>query len=124
MLEYILLGQAMQGNYTAMADAASAKSTANNAAGATERLEMRVATLELTLETLMRLMLKSGRVTEQEFLELLQVIDAEDGKVDGRRDLFKMRRECPQCHRFSSGDRPHCMWCGANLQSVKPARAE
>jgi hypothetical protein len=112
----------MQGNTNAAADAASAKATANSATGAVERLEMRVATLELTLETLLRLTLQSGRVTELEFLKLLQEIDAEDGRVDGRRDLLKMRRECPGCHRASPGDRPTCMWCGQNLQAIKPAR--
>ena len=122
MLEYILLANAMHGSVTASADAASAKSTANNAASATERLEMRVAALELTLETLLRHTLQSGHITEPEFLKLLQTVDAEDGVVDGRRDLFKLRRECPNCHRASSGDRTRCMWCGTNLQAVKPAQ--
>lgn len=124
MLEYILLANSMYSSTSASADAASAKAAAISAEGTAERLEMRVAALELTVETLLRFTLQNGHVTEQEFLQLLQAVDAEDGKIDGRRDLFKFRKSCPQCHRASSGDRTNCMWCGANLQSVKPLKAE
>jgi hypothetical protein len=123
MLEYILLAHAVQGNATAAADAASAKATASSARSDVERLEMRVSTLELTVETLLRYITESGKISEQEFLALLQKIDAEDGRVDGRRDLLKMRRECPNCHRASAGDRPTCMWCGYNLQAIRPKQA-
>ncbi|MGI8907917.1 MAG: hypothetical protein ACR2IE_15660 [Candidatus Sumerlaeaceae bacterium] len=124
MIEYILLAHTMHQNTMASADAASAKATATSAAGAAERLEMRLGALELTVETLLRMLIDSGRFTEQEFLKLLATVDAEDGRVDGRRDMFRLRRQCPKCDRFSGGDRTRCMWCGENMQGVKPAQVE
>lgn len=120
MIEYIFLAKAMRDNSTASSDAASAKSTANTAVGAAERLELRLATLELTVETLLRKLLQTGQFSEPEFMKLLQEIDAEDGLVDGKRDMNRLRRECPKCRRNSNGASSKCMWCGESLQKVKP----
>lgn len=120
MLEYILLAK-FPGATQADADAASAKATAYASANPQERLEMRVATLELAVETLLRMVMESSKITERQFMQLLQQIDGEDGVIDGRRDLNRLRRECPKCHRNSSASSASCMWCGESLESVEPA---
>jgi hypothetical protein len=120
MLEYILLGTALHGNTTAMSDAATAKTHALNASGTADRLELRLAALELTVETLMRMLLESDTFSEQGFFKRLQQVDAEDGVVDGRRDVMRMRRECPKCHKISSATNARCMWCSEPIHYVKP----
>lgn len=121
MLEYVLLSQ-MAYTQTA-ADAASAKGTARSAAHEVVRLEQRLAAAELMVETLARAVVRAGVLTEDELFALARTVDLEDGILDGRRDMNKLRKICPSCHRANPTERPRCMWCGHGIVEVKPERA-
>jgi hypothetical protein len=120
MLEYFMMASAQASARSASVDASLARSSARTASVEVERLSRRVEALELAVETIMRMMLENGRIDEKEFLALAKKIDSEDGAVDGRRSLSRMRRYCQNCSRNSPADRNQCMWCGADLSHVKP----
>ncbi len=79
------------------------------------RLRLQIGALELAVETLTRLAVKSGQIDEAGFYALVQKIDAEDGVVDGQRDLGRMRKICPNCSRACPSDRLICKWCSADI---------
>ncbi len=81
----------------------------------TARLKLRIGALELAVETLTRLILQSGQISEGEFYALVQKIDAEDGVLDGQRDLGRMRKVCSNCSRACSPEKQSCIWCGADI---------
>ncbi len=118
MLEYFYLSQGAIAA-SASSSAASARASAQSASHGVDRLEQRQAAMELAMETLIRAVIRKGLMTEEEFFKLAREIDAEDGVVDGRRDLNKLRKMCPQCRKASPSERPRCMWCGTDLFTVK-----
>ena len=81
--------------------------------------ERRLGAMELAIETMIRLGVKSGAYSEQEFFDLARQIDNEDGVTDGRRDLLRMRKICPTCKRPNSAEKANCMWCTTSLIGVE-----
>lgn len=120
MLEYLLYARAMGRSQQAGTDALTARHAANTAMTQADELEQRLGVLELALETLTRLGVEAGTFTEEEFLAKAQEVDAEDGSLDGRRDLKKMRKQCSSCNKPNTGTRLRCMWCGTSLIDAKP----
>ncbi len=80
----------------------------------------RLGAIELAVETLIRLGVDQSKFSEEEFLAKAREIDAEDGIIDGRRDLTRMRKICDKCGKPSSGTKANCMWCTADLTHTKP----
>ena len=119
MLEELFLYRIVTrcGDPTTASEGAEARSRAP--ADSVEQLTRRIGALELALEALLRLLLKEGKLREDEFLKLVQQVDAEDGTIDGRRDASKLRKRCPGCGKYSSATRLRCMWCNEDLGSVK-----
>lgn len=122
MLEYFLLSRAYNSATNVSADAASARATAQAASHSVDRLEQRLGAMELAVETLLRGLIQSGKLSEEEFFQLARQIDMEDGVMDGRRDMNKLRKVCPQCSKASPADRHRCMWCGTDVLAVKAER--
>lgn len=122
MLEYFFLARSLSSSATAAADAASAKASAQSAAHSVTRLEQRLAAAELMVETLARALVQSGAMSEEQLFRLAREVDMEDGILDGRRDLNKLRKFCPACQRASPPERPRCIWCGHNVMEIRPVR--
>lgn len=125
MLEWMIMGVAEAALDARDINTGSGRAhrAALESADGVARLEQRLAAMELAMETVCRVLVKSNRITEEEFFRLAREIDAEDGILDGRRDLNKLRKVCPQCSRPNAADRGVCMWCGSNLAAVPAVKA-
>jgi hypothetical protein len=119
MLEDLFLYRVAARSEQVAAAGDRAELRSRQSADSIEQLTKRVGALELALETLLRMMVEKGKIGEEEFLQHVQKVDAEDGYIDGRRDTSKMRKLCPACRKYSSADRPRCMWCNGDLVPVK-----
>lgn len=117
IINHLMLGLAARG---AEEQAANPEQAAMHANADMNRQYSREAATELAVETMIRLCIEKGLFTEEEFVAAARNIDMEDGVMDGRRDLNKMRRICPNCQKPNSADRPACMWCGAKIVDVEP----
>ena len=74
----------------------------------------RIDSLELAFAGLWRLMKERYGVTDQELIEAIQQVDAEDGQVDGKRKIG--RAQCAECGRDAlTRNGKRCSWCGALL---------
>ena len=119
MLEYLYYVNAGP-DVPARTDATGPLANVNASAGQTDLTAQRLGALELAVETLARLGIEKGMFTEEEFLKVAQQIDAEDGIMDGRRDLTKMKKICSTCGKPNTATKVLCMWCGADLVAVQP----
>lgn len=117
MINHLMLGLAARG---AEERADNPNQAARQANADMDRQHSRDAATELAVETMIRLCIEKGLFTEEEFVTTARNIDMEDGVMDGRRDLNKMRRICSNCQKPNSADRPACMWCGASIVDVEP----
>ncbi len=117
MLDYLMIGLAAAAAREQNSDPSLAAIQGN---ADPDRQQSRAAVMELALEAMVRLCIDKGIFTEEEFIQAARKIDMEDGVMDGRRDMNKMRRMCPSCHKPNSTDRPACMWCGASIVEVLP----
>ncbi len=120
MLEYLAIARSANAAFSAQSDASHARTSASNALSRTEEVEYRVGAIELAIETLVRLGVDNKLFTEQQFLAMARQVDAEDGAVDGRRDLNKLRKLCQKCGKPNGGNKTSCMWCGHSLAATKP----
>lgn len=100
--------------------AVAAAASPAGGASAADALAQRMGALELAVETTIRLLVQQGAFTEEQFLTLARSIDAEDGVMDGRRDLTRMKKFCGQCGKPNAANRSVCMWCGASVVDEKP----
>lgn len=123
MLEYLGWNN-LYGASIANVSALSADSRSRETRDDVQRLEKRLGMIELGIETLIRLGVQKGHFSEQEFIEMARKVDAEDGVLDGRRDLHKLRRQCPKCSKISPADNNTCYWCGTDISGMRPALIE
>jgi hypothetical protein len=114
MLEFLLLSEMKDANE----NASEARAIARSASGDVNRVNSKLAALELGVETMLRLLIEKGIFSEAEFCQMAHKVDIEDGVLDGRRDLNRMRKMCTQCHKANPAERGACMWCGNTLQHV------
>jgi len=118
MIDELLLG--LHGDGPAPLGASGGAAAAGRAiASDVERQQTRVGAVELAVEALFRLGVEEGFFTEQEFIAMARKIDLEDGVIDGRRDINKLRRLCPNCQKANAADRVACMWCGGDLSQAQ-----
>ena len=80
-----------------------------------EILENQLGRQNLLIQTLLVLLLEKGLFEEEEFLELLDEIDALDGKKDGAFTPKSTPKKCRSCGKTNSSRKRKCMWCGADL---------
>ena len=68
--------------------------------------------------TILRLLVKKGLFTEDEFKDELIDIDGEDGSLDGKMAKKKHGNlPCPKCKRLIPLNRDICMYCGYIIRS-------
>lgn len=78
-------------------------------------LEMRVDALELACAGLWRLLREHHGYTDEQLVDWIEHVDAEDGKSDGRRTV--RADPCPQCNRPAlARAKGKCLWCGAEVK--------
>lgn len=126
MIEYLLYLSARNAAHGARNMANEAQSAASRAQGiatgavsAADSLAQRIGAIELAVETLTRIGIKQAIFTEEEFLALAREIDAEDGVLDGKRDVARMRKICETCGKPNAGTRSLCMWCGGDISCTE-----
>ena len=73
-------------------------------------LELRLNRALLTVEALWSLLAEKTDLTEKDLHARIAEIDAEDGRVNGRKKPVSI--ECEACGRVISPNRPTCMYCG------------
>ncbi len=78
-------------------------------------LQAQVESLSLQVQTLSRLLVEKGLVTEKELNEWLRYIDGLDGRVDGKLREKKTPKSCHQCQRINPSKAVKCQYCGAEL---------
>ena len=78
------------------------------------QLEEDLASLALFNQTLLRMVIEKEVCEAQEFINLLKMIDLEDGVADGKitpqRELDNP--DCPECARRLPKGKNRCMYCG------------
>lgn len=119
MLEYLWYLHARNTANEAQSEASRAQGVASSAANMADTLAQRLGAIELAVETLTRLGIQQAVFTEEEFLALARIIDAEDGILDGKRDVTRMRKICEKCGKPNAGVRSLCMWCGEDITHAK-----
>lgn len=82
-----------------------------------QELEARVARQNLIIQTLCRILMEKGVVTDQEWNEWLTYMDGLDGRVDGKLTEPRGPRQCEKCMRMSSPKATACQYCGADFQT-------
>ncbi len=78
-----------------------------------EEISSDISRMALFNRTILRLLIKKGIFTEDEFKDVLIDIDEEDGSLDGK--ITKKKRDsspCPKCKKQISLNRDTCMYCG------------
>ena len=84
-----------------------------------DELNVRVGKLALGLESLLRLLMDKGVITDLDLRRMEQKVDLEDGQADGEYHpgLSPVPSHCPQCEaRIPSGKRL-CQLCGHRFPS-------
>ena len=62
-------------------------------------------------EALWRILKETHGLEDQEIIRQIAVIDAEDGKIDGKK-APRPPEPCPKCGRTLVKQRPQCLYCG------------
>lgn len=107
-----------------MAYAQRAERSAEAARENVAALKSRVVFLEhelerhaLLLKTLVIVCEQSGAFSRKQFVDLRDLIDGQDGKVDGKLARKKGIRQCEKCRRANNMRARSCMWCGHAIKS-------
>jgi hypothetical protein len=80
-----------------------------------QRLEARCDRLSLLCEALWTMVRDYGGFKEEELLERINLIDLEDGKLDGKKKTAGPRN-CPKCSKAVSPRFHKCMFCSTPIQ--------
>jgi hypothetical protein len=97
----------------AKADAASARSQAENLALRVTSLEKRADRMALVCQALWEILRERTNLTNDDVYARMQEIDQRDGVADGR--IHHAVSDCPNCHRPRSRKHANCLYCGAVL---------
>ncbi len=101
----------------AKSKASDAKSSSTRAQQEVNALNWKVEKLYMITEALWRT-LKESQGLEDSFLEnLVEEIDAEDGKLDGK-VAKSSPLECPGCGRAMSAKLKKCIYCGSTAKGA------
>src|SRR3954471_20847997 len=90
--------------------ASESHSLAKDASERIQELERRVDRLTLVCAALWEMLRDSGKLTEEDLAAQVAIIDARDGKVDGRMGSHVI--VCPGCKKPMMRSQPRCIYCG------------
>lgn len=83
-----------------------------------QQLRAEVERLYFITEALWRILKEKNGLDDNEIVKQIALIDAEDGKMDGRKAKTPPQ-PCPKCGRILAKQRTKCMFCG-ELVAVNP----
>jgi ribosomal protein S27AE len=98
------------GAASAARDAAGARSTAARAQTEVTYLEQKVERLTLICMALWSLLQDKTKLTEQDLLDRVKLLDEIDGVSDGQITTGVMK--CPKCNRTLTARHRKCLYCG------------
>lgn len=87
----------------------------SNSVTRVDALEQQNARLNLLVQTLARLLVAKGVVSEQELDEWMRFVDGMDGKEDGVLKHANSPRACPGCGRMNPVKAYRCLYCDVEL---------
>ncbi len=93
----------------------SSSESSSGRSGQIAELEHRIAQLNLQVQTLARLLVAKGTVTEQELNEWMDFVDEMDGRRDGKLDRTPGPKNCPGCGRMNPTKAVRCLYCDGEL---------
>jgi hypothetical protein len=93
-----------------MASRAAAKVRTQN-----ESIQCDVEKLFMITQALWTLLQDQHGYSDEDLIQRVQEIDLQDGKLDGKVAKSKIRPDCPECGRKLMGNRPVCLYCGAEV---------
>jgi hypothetical protein len=96
---------------------APASSTTQNLRQSSTIMELQ-ASLErqnLMVQTLARLLIAKGIVSEEELDQWMAYVDGLDGAVDGKLRKGRVPRACPDCNRMNPPNAVKCQYCSTDL---------
>jgi hypothetical protein len=96
-------------------DAQYAKNHAQEAGDDVVSLRNEIERLLLITEGLWHFIKTEHGYSDQQLMEKINDIDLLDGKLDGRKAAAATLTTCPACKRRVTVRRPHCLYCGADL---------
>ena len=99
------------GSAAAAGDAARARSAAGSAKRDVTHLEDRLDRLSLVCMAMWSLIQDKTKLTEQDLLERVKMIDLMDGVEDGK--ATRGVQKCRACGRVMSARHRKCLYCGA-----------
>ncbi len=99
-------------NLAARQQAAAASSDAASAKRDVAELERDLGRLKLVCAAVWELLKQRAKLTEEDLVAMVAMLDAEDGVADGQ--LTRSVRKCVQCQRTVPAKTNKCMYCGAD----------
>lgn len=91
--------------------------SADRAISATERMRDAIERQALVIQTLLTFCERKGLFSEQEFRELMNEIDLQDGFLDGKLKPQQGPQTCAECGKISGRHAVNCMYCGAQFDA-------
>jgi len=98
------------GSVAAAAAAARAQSAAREASSNAEQLEERLDRLSLVCMAMWSLLMDKTKLTEQDLMERVKLLDLMDRQEDGK--ATRTIKKCPRCSRVMSPRHRRCLYCG------------
>ena len=92
----------------------SPSSSQSDALTVAREVEARCQRLSLLCEALWTMVRDYGGFTEKELLERVNLIDLEDGKLDGKKKT-KGPSACPKCNKAVSPRFTKCIYCSTQM---------
>ncbi|MBX3459772.1 MAG: hypothetical protein KF696_07390 [Planctomycetes bacterium] len=86
-----------------------------DAQGDIRELQHEIEQLNLMVKALATICQQNGVFTENQFKDLVDFIDIQDGVLDGKSKKEVQPRTCPKCNRQNQRLARKCMWCEADL---------
>jgi hypothetical protein len=95
--------------------ASNASTEARSASSRVRELEDALARQALVIQTLLNVCEQKGMFTADEFMAMMDEIDASDGYVDGKFTPQRGPRDCPSCMKRNTRNAVSCIYCGTML---------
>lgn len=102
----------------------SAIKATHKATSSAGQLKQHIADLEdelgrhaLVIKTLVATCEQAGVFKRDAFMELKDIIDAQDGSVDGKVTKGNSPKTCSSCGKVSNKRANKCIWCGTELRT-------
>ncbi len=96
--------------------AARAQSRATEAKSRVEAAERRAEKALLVCEALWCMVRSRLKLTDNDLMEMVRLIDESDGKLDGK--VRRPAKTCPECGRNSPDRLAECLYCGAAMPTT------